>query len=65
MWGRDLGEWASFNLSADSPTTAKLAAAGMAKRGTPVDGVIAIDPYLVEALLAGTGPVEHEGHAAW
>lgn len=60
-WGAALGEWASFNIPADFPTVARLAAAGMAKRGTPVDGVIAIDPTVVQAILAGTGPVEHQG----
>ena len=61
MWGDYLTKWASFNTSPDFPTTASLARAGMNARGTPVDGVIAIDPYAVEALLAGTGPVEHKG----
>lgn len=60
-WGPVLGEWASFNLPRDFPTVATLAEAGMAKRGTPVDGVIAIDPTVVQAILAGTGPVEHQG----
>lgn len=61
LWGNYLTKWASFNLSPDFPTTAALAQAGMRARGTPVDGVIAIDPYAVEAILAGTGPVEHKG----
>lgn len=60
-WGPALGEWASFNLAADFPTVAKLAAAGMARRGTPVDGVVAVDPAVVQAVLAGTGAVEHKG----
>lgn len=61
MWGDYLTRWASFNTSPDFPTTARLAQAGMQARQTPVDGVIAIDPFTVEAILAGTGPVEHEG----
>ena len=61
LWGSDLGDWASFNLSSDFPSVARLAAAGMALRGTPIDGVVAIDPSAVSALLAGTGPVEHRG----
>lgn len=61
LWGDYLTEWASFNVSPDFPTTAMLATAGMQARGTPVDGVIAIDPATVEAILAGTGPVEHKG----
>lgn len=60
-WGPVLGEWASFNIPADFPTVARLASAGMAQRGTPVDGVVAIDPSIIAAILAGTGPVEHKG----
>jgi hypothetical protein len=61
LWGDALADWASFNLSADFPTVAKLASAGMAARGTPVQGVIAIDPSAVAAMLACTGSVEHKG----
>lgn len=61
LYGDWLGEWASFNLSPDFPTVAKLAAAGMEARGTPVSGVIAIDPFTVQSVLAGTGKVEHQG----
>ena len=60
-WGPVLGEWASFNIPADFPTVARLASAGMAQRGTPVDGVVAIDPAIIAAILAGTGSVEHKG----
>jgi hypothetical protein len=61
LWDDNLRHWASFNLSVDFPLNAELAAAGMAARGTPIDGVIAIDPAVLSALLAGTGPVEHQG----
>jgi hypothetical protein len=61
LWDDNLRHWASFNLSVDFPLNAELAAAGMAARGTPIDGVIAIDPAVISALLAGTGPVEHQG----
>jgi hypothetical protein len=61
LWDDNLRHWASFNLSVDFPLNAELAAAGMAARGTPIDGVIAIDPAVIAALLAGTGPVEHQG----
>lgn len=61
VWSGELPQWASFNVSADFPEVAQLAAAGMEARGTPVDGVLAIDPTAVAALLAGTGPVEHKG----
>lgn len=60
-WGPILGEWASFNIPADFPAVARMASAGMAQRGTPVDGVVAIDPTVIAAILAGTGPVEHKG----
>ncbi len=59
LWGEAQSKWASFNVSADFPHVARLAQAGMAARGTPVDGVIAIDPGAVGAMLAGTGAVEH------
>ena len=61
LWGEYLGEWASFNISADFPTVARLAAAGMQARGVRVDGVIAVDAFVVQSLLGGTGPVEHRG----
>ena len=60
-WGADLGEWATYNLSLDFPLTGELTAAGMAARGTPVDGVIGLDARIVAALLAGTGPIEEGG----
>jgi hypothetical protein len=61
LWGQYLGTWASFNLSGDFPEVAALASAGMAAKGTPVDGVVALDAYVVQALLSGTGKVEHRG----
>ena len=60
-WGSDLTRWSDYNLSLDFPLTARLTAAGMAERGTPVDGVVALDARVVAALLAGTGPVESGG----
>ena len=44
LWGKAQSKWASFNVSADFPHVARLAQAGLAARGTPLDGVIAIDP---------------------
>jgi hypothetical protein len=61
LWGPYLRTWASFNLSGDFPEVAALAVAGMAAKGTPVDGVVALDAHVVQALLAGTGKVEHRG----
>ena len=60
-WGRDLASWPDYNLSLDFPLTARLTAAGMAARDTPVDGVIALDARVVSGLLAGTGPIEESG----
>ena len=51
-WGADLGEWATYNLSLDFPLTGELTAAGMAARGTPVDGVIGLDARIVAAIKA-------------
>jgi hypothetical protein len=61
QWGKELSEWNSFNLSPHFPYTAMLTEQGMKQRNTPVEGVIAIDPTMVAALLAGTGPVTVRG----
>ena len=61
MWGNRLKAWNTFNHSANFPFVARLAADGMAAQGQAVDGVIAIDPRVVAALLAVTGPVSAEG----
>jgi len=60
-WGRDLASWPDYNLSLDFPLTGRLTSAGMAARGTPIDGVVAVDARVVSALLAGTGPIEESG----
>jgi hypothetical protein len=57
LWGTDAAEWASFNLTLHFPYAAQLASNGMAERGTPIDGVIALDQQVVAALIAATGPV--------
>ncbi len=61
LWGDALERWGAFNVSPHFPTTAVLAQAGMAAMGTPVDGVVAVDPAGVAALLAVTGPVTADG----
>lgn len=61
MWGTYLESWNTFNLSADFPMVAGLAKAGMDVRGQPVDGVIAVDPRAVAAILSVTGPVTVDG----
>jgi hypothetical protein len=60
-WGESLSNWASFNPSPHFPTTAALAAAGMQAMGQPIDGVIAVDPEAVAAMLQITGPVTAMG----
>ena len=61
LWGSLLSVWRTFNLSPDFPLAGSLAAAGMAARGEPVDGVIAVDPRTVAAIMTMTGPVTAEG----
>ena len=54
--GRTL--WSNVNLEPDFPTTAPLVAAYYREiTGETVDGVIALDPYALSALLEVTGPV--------
>lgn len=61
LWGDRLKAWNTFNQSAHFPLVAELAADGMAARDEPVDGVLAIDPATVAAMLAVTGPVTAAG----
>ena len=61
LWGDFLTQWNTFNLSPHFPLTGQLAAAGMAARGKPVDGVLAVDPRTVAAMLEVTGPVTAGG----
>ena len=61
LLGSDLAEWASINLSPDFPTAAKLARQGFAQRNNEVDGIVAIDPYFVAAVLRMVGPVTYDG----
>ena len=62
QWGKELSEWNSFNLSPHFPYTAELTMQGMKQRKTPVQGVVGVDPTVVAALLAGTGPVTVRGN---
>ncbi|MDP2013504.1 MAG: DUF4012 domain-containing protein, partial [Actinomycetota bacterium] len=61
LWGSRLKNWNTFSHSPNFPIVARLAADGMAARGTPVNGVIAIDPRVVAAILQVTGPVTANG----
>lgn len=54
--------WQSINLSPDFPTVGRLiSTAYPASGGRPVDGVVAIDPVGLAALLRLTGPIEVAG----
>ncbi len=61
LWGDLLEAWNTYNLTPHFPLTAELSAAGMGERGEPVDGVIAVDPAAVAAMLTVTGPVTAAG----
>lgn len=61
LWGDFLTQWNTFNLSPHFPLTGELAAEGMAARGQGVDGVLAVDPRTVAAMLEVTGPVSAGG----
>ncbi len=54
--------WANVNLSPDFPTTAQVVANLYPQSGgMPIDGVVALDPAGLAALLALVGPVEVPG----
>jgi hypothetical protein len=61
LWGNMLQAWNTYNMGPNFPTNAELSVAGMNARGTPVTGVIAVDPSAVAALLTVTGPITAEG----
>lgn len=61
MWGADLTRWNTFNLSPHFPMAGRLAADGIAAWGTDVEGVVAVDPRTVAAMLSVTGPVTFGG----
>ncbi|WP_327003558.1 DUF4012 domain-containing protein [Dactylosporangium sp. NBC_01737] len=59
LYGDRIGRFpANVNLTPDFPTAAALAAEMHRRRGgSPVDGVIALDPVALSYLLRATGPV--------
>lgn len=58
LWGPDLQEWAGLNLSPHYPWTGRLVATGWASQGRPkIDGVIAVDQYVLAGMLQATGPL--------
>lgn len=55
-------DWRNLQLSPDFAVSAEIAARmWQAQTGTPVDGVIALDPVALSSLLEATGPVTVEG----
>jgi hypothetical protein len=51
--------WSNLTMPAHFPYVAEAAACLYPQSGgSPIDGVIAIDPYVVEALMKYTGPIE-------
>lgn len=66
LWGwlQPNREWRNLGSSARFDSQAELAARMWEDRtGEQVDGVLALDPVALRALLAATGPVEVEGEA--
>ena len=61
MWGDRLLRWSTFSDGPHFPTTGALAVAGMKELGVDVDGVIAVDPATVAAILEVAGPVTVDG----
>ncbi len=64
LYGRlgGLNEWRSANMSPSFPTAARVLLRMYEKAvGDRLDGVIAMDPYVVQQLTRGTGPVQAKG----
>lgn len=55
--------WINGGVSADFPTTASIWAARWQKAGTPVDGILTVDPAVLGYLLDALGPVEVDGRS--
>ena len=62
LYGTDPGIWQNANLSPDFPSGAQIMAALWQKQsGEQVDGVIAVDPFVLAAILKATGPIHPQG----
>ncbi len=61
MWGDRLKRWSTFSDGPHFPTTGALVQAGMKNLGVDIDGVIAVDPATVAAILKVAGPVTVDG----
>ena len=54
--------WSDLTIAAHFPYTARAAQILYPQsNGTPIDGVIAMDPYVVQALMQYTGPITLDG----
>ncbi len=61
-WLQPNEEWRYLMMSPDFPASAELAARmWQARTGQAVDGVIALDPVALQALVKASGPVEVDG----
>ncbi|GAB3592706.1 hypothetical protein GCM10027446_13800 [Angustibacter peucedani] len=61
LYGADLALSQNFNLSPNFPQAARLAAQLWQRKHDSVQGVLAVDPVLVQSLLSVTGPVDVSG----
>jgi hypothetical protein len=62
LYGTDPGIWQNTTLSPDFPSDAKIMAALWQKQsGERVDGVIAVDPFVLAAILKASGPIDPPG----
>jgi hypothetical protein len=61
-WAKPAQVWHNLMLSPDFPASAELAARmWQSTRGQSVDGVLAIDPFALAAIVRATGPIELDG----
>lgn len=61
-WLEPTSEWRYLGMTPRFPATARLAARmWQARTGERVDGVLAVDPFALRAVIAATGPVEVDG----
>jgi hypothetical protein len=61
-WAEPDREWRNLAMSPRFPAFAEMASRMWEEQqGEPVDGVLAVDPFALQALLGAVGPVEVEG----
>jgi hypothetical protein len=62
LWGEDLARSQNFNLTPHFPRAARLLTQLWEASGHPaVDGVVSIDPIVLQEVLAATGPLDVPG----